>query len=82
MASDSGETEDQIEGSHGPRECMPCRGTGQVISGLGGEPSKITCPWCAGGGVRLPDTDAQAKWPANETPIPPVVADAASAPAS
>jgi hypothetical protein len=42
---------------------MPCRGTGQVISNLGGTPGKITCPWCGGGGVRVPGTDAQAHWP-------------------
>ena len=47
---------------------MPCRGTGSVISGLGGTPSTVTCPWCAGTGVRVPDTDAQAGWPPNEPP--------------
>jgi hypothetical protein len=41
---------------------MPCRGTGRVISNLGGTPSTVTCPWCAGGGVRLSDVDAQAGW--------------------
>jgi hypothetical protein len=41
---------------------MPCRGSGKVISNLGGSPSEITCPWCEGGGVRLPDHDAQARW--------------------
>jgi hypothetical protein len=41
---------------------MPCRGSGQVISNLGGTPSKITCPWCAGAGVRVPGVDAQARW--------------------
>lgn len=53
---------DQAEASHGPRECMPCRGTGQVISNLGGEPSKVTCPWCGGSGVRRSGVDAQEKW--------------------
>ncbi len=42
---------------------MACRGSGKVISNLGGEPGTVTCPWCAGGGVRLPGTDAQAAWP-------------------
>jgi hypothetical protein len=42
---------------------MPCRGSGQVISNLGGTASTVTCPWCAGGGVRLADVDAQAGWP-------------------
>jgi hypothetical protein len=41
---------------------MACRGSGQVISNLGGTPAKLTCPWCAGDGVRLTDIDAQARW--------------------
>jgi len=41
---------------------MPCRGTGKVISNLGGSPSAVTCPWCEGGGVRIAGIDAQAKW--------------------
>jgi len=41
---------------------MACRGSGQVISSLGGAPSSVTCPWCAGAGVRVPGTDAQARW--------------------
>jgi DnaJ-class molecular chaperone len=47
---------------------MPCRGTGQVISNLGGTASTVTCPWCDGGGVRIPGSDAQAKWLAAERP--------------
>jgi DnaJ-class molecular chaperone len=62
MAGTGSESEDQAEDSHGPRECMPCRGTGKVISNLGGTPSTVTCPWCDGGGIRLPGTDAQARW--------------------
>jgi DnaJ-class molecular chaperone len=75
MASDSDENENRLEGSHGPRECMPCRGSGQVISNLGGEPSQVPCPWCGGGGVRVADTDAQARWPREQ-------AEPAEAPAS
>ncbi len=41
---------------------MPCRGTGRVISHLGGAENAVTCPWCGGGGVRLADVDAQARW--------------------
>jgi hypothetical protein len=41
---------------------MPCRGTGKVISNLGGTPNSVTCPWCDGSGVRVPGIDAQAKW--------------------
>lgn len=39
--------------------CHPCRGTGTVISGLGGEQHRIPCPWCGGSGVRDPERDAQ-----------------------
>ena len=45
---------------------MPCRGTGKVVSNLGGTPSTVTCPWCEGSGVRMPGVDAQAKWLADE----------------
>jgi hypothetical protein len=41
---------------------MACRGSGKVISNLGGSPKKVTCPWCEGGGVRIPGIDAQAHW--------------------
>jgi hypothetical protein len=47
---------------------MPCRGTGQVISNLGGTPSTVTCPWCEGGGVRLVGIDAQEKWRESDKP--------------
>jgi DnaJ-class molecular chaperone len=41
--------------------CSACRGTGKVISRLGGTPQEIVCPWCEGGGRRLgPEHDAQA----------------------
>jgi DnaJ-class molecular chaperone len=40
--------------------CSPCRGTGTVISSLGGEPHEETCPWCGGTGVFTPGRDAQA----------------------
>jgi len=39
--------------------CRPCRGTGTVISNLGGEPREQPCPWCGGTGVRQPGRDAQ-----------------------
>jgi len=45
-----------------PEACMPCRGTGRVISNLGGERAEITCPWCRGAGARQPGIDAQAAW--------------------
>ncbi|MDQ3850269.1 MAG: hypothetical protein M3296_06610 [Actinomycetota bacterium] len=40
--------------------CAPCRGTGVVLSHLGGTPQRVTCPWCEGGGRFLPGHDAQA----------------------
>ncbi|HEY1451666.1 MAG TPA: hypothetical protein VGF47_12000 [Solirubrobacteraceae bacterium] len=62
MASESTDSEDRTEEAHQPRECMPCRGSGKVISNLGGEPSTVNCPWCEGSGVRVAGIDAQAKW--------------------
>jgi hypothetical protein len=41
---------------------MACRGTGQVISNLGGTPSTLECPWCGGSRTRVPGIDAQARW--------------------
>src|SRR2546423_1152907 len=38
----------------GPGTCLACRGTGHLISGLGGEPHQVTCPWCRGTGSRIP----------------------------
>ncbi len=45
--------------SQEPRSCMPCHGSGKVVSSLGGEASEVTCPWCRGGGERLTGLDAQ-----------------------
>jgi len=45
---------------------MACRGSGRVISNVGGAPSTVACPWCDGGGVRLAEVDAQARWPAED----------------
>jgi DnaJ-class molecular chaperone len=44
-----------------PHACAPCRGTGVVISNLGGEPSHERCPWCEGTGTQIPGHDAQAR---------------------
>jgi DnaJ-class molecular chaperone len=49
-------------GSSESRECMACRGTGRVISNLGGSPSQVDCPWCEGTGRWRPGVDAQARW--------------------
>jgi len=78
VANEAGDSEDDADGSQGPRECMPCRGSGRVISNLGGTSTTVTCPWCAGGGVRLAEVDAQARWQ-NEQPQ---TADPVDAPAA
>jgi DnaJ-class molecular chaperone len=43
-----------------PISCAPCRGTGRVVSNLGGEPSTVSCPWCEGTGTFIAEHDAQA----------------------
>jgi DnaJ-class molecular chaperone len=43
----------------GDQTCTACRGTGQVISGLGGTPHSVECPWCRGTGRRIPGINAQ-----------------------
>jgi hypothetical protein len=55
---------------------MPCRGTGKLVSNLGGSPSTVSCPWCEGSGVRIPGVDAQAKWLADEAGEQPAPAEA------
>ncbi|MDO8210827.1 hypothetical protein [Conexibacter sp. CPCC 206217] len=40
-------------------QCRACRGSGRVISGLGGTPNEITCPWCEGSGTYIPEHNAQ-----------------------
>jgi DnaJ-class molecular chaperone len=52
MAADDQTTE--------PLPCPPCRGTGRVISNLGGSPSTLPCPWCEGTGMLIAEHDAQA----------------------
>jgi DnaJ-class molecular chaperone len=51
-------TAEEIQSAE-PLPCSPCRGTGNVISNLGGAPQQVTCPWCEGGGVQLPEHNAQ-----------------------
>ena len=45
-----------------PEPCSACRGSGVVVSGLGGESHQLPCPWCDGSGVMLREHDAQAHW--------------------
>ncbi len=39
--------------------CSSCRGTGKVLSSLGGTQHAVTCPWCGGTGRFQPGRDAQ-----------------------
>ena len=39
--------------------CTACRGTGKVVSSLGGHEHEVVCPWCEGSGHRIPGIDAQ-----------------------
>jgi DnaJ-class molecular chaperone len=48
--------------------CGACRATGKVISGLGGTPHEVTCPWCEGTGRFIPGHDAQAAHVAGSEP--------------
>jgi hypothetical protein len=57
MAADPPQPPDDREE---PRPCTACRGTGRVISNLGGSPNEVTCPWCEGTGRVIPGHDAQA----------------------
>ena len=51
--------------------CRACRGTGKVISNLGGSPSEVDCPWCEGTGTFIPEHDAQAHWGGEKAPDEP-----------
>lgn len=58
------ENQDSDQSASEPLACMPCRGTGKVISRLGGEPSEVPCPWCGGTGVKPEgEVDAQSHAP-------------------
>jgi hypothetical protein len=39
--------------------CRPCRGSGRLISTLGGERHQVVCPWCRGTGETIPGINAQ-----------------------
>ena len=59
MVADAPQPEDPT--TPPPRECTACRGTGRVISNLGGTPNEVPCPWCEGTGRFIPGHDAQAR---------------------
>jgi DnaJ-class molecular chaperone len=50
--------------------CTPCRGSGQVISTLGGERHVVVCPWCGGSGHFIPGRDAQQVTGESAAPAP------------
>jgi DnaJ-class molecular chaperone len=52
-------TDDDARPDSGEQTCTPCRGTGRLISGLGGTPHEVSCPWCEGTGHRIPGINAQ-----------------------
>ena len=55
--------------------CSACRGTGSVISNLGGTPHQVTCPWCRGDGVFHSGQDAQAPGPTDAGETEPAADD-------
>ena len=65
----STDTADDADGA-ADQPCPACRGTGKVISNLGGEPSTIECPWCEGTGKFIPGHDARARH-GEPAPTPP-----------
>ncbi len=81
MASEGTDAQELTEATHEPRECMACRGTGRVISNLGGTPSTVDCPWCSGSGLRPAEVDAQEHWGQGQGSADGRDADAGSDPA-
>jgi DnaJ-class molecular chaperone len=75
VASAGSDSKDASEEAHGPRECMACRGSGKVISNLGGSPKTVACPWCEGGGVRIAGINAQAHWSGEQAADEPPAVD-------
>jgi DnaJ-class molecular chaperone len=54
--------------------CTPCRGTGTVVSNLGGQAHEVKCPWCDGTGKYAPGRDAQQS-PAEAGAEPPAASE-------
>jgi len=61
VAEDAGDTgRDKGGKGDGDRTvCTPCRGTGRLLSNLGGTQHQVTCPWCGGTGRFEAGRDAQ-----------------------
>lgn len=70
MAADSAETAERLP-------CPPCRGTGSVISNLGGSAQTLECPWCDGSGFLMEAHDAQARHRKTDQTATPEGADSA-----
>lgn len=62
-------TDAELDPAQPPSPCSPCRGTGRVVSNLGGAATEIACPWCEGTGLRTPGSDAQEHWRAQARPV-------------
>ena len=67
MATDDEQSPAEPSPNGVAQDCTPCRATGRLISGLGGTPHEVTCPWCHGTGRRIPGLNAQ-EAPAEGTP--------------
>ena len=62
MASD----DEQPRAADDRSMCTPCRGTGKLISNLGGDAHEVVCPWCGGLGKFESGRDAQSSGPADQ----------------
>ncbi len=58
--------QDRSDSDPGSDSCLACRGTGSVVSNLGGKEQSVDCPWCEGKGKRIPEHDAQARFRKDE----------------
>jgi len=50
---------EENQGAWSATSCRPCRGTGRLISTLGGVSHQVVCPWCHGTGETIPGINAQ-----------------------
>jgi hypothetical protein len=50
---------EENQGAWSATACRPCRGTGRLISTLGGVSHQVVCPWCHGTGKTIPGINAQ-----------------------
>ena len=50
---------EEHQGATSATACRPCRGTGRLISTLGGDSHQVVCPWCRGTGETIPGINSQ-----------------------